>query len=199
METIRGKTSLDLDLTELNARLANYNRISLDLGTGDGRFAHSLAERNPHHFIMGLDSCRENLREYSRVRLPNLLFIIANAKSMPRELHGRISHLTVNFPWGSLLDGLLNADSSLMRGLESAAGSFALFDIHLNGGALAERGCHLDDGAERIYKNLACRGWQVHEPVSMGMNELHTFPTTWARRLVHGRDPRAIRISGCIR
>jgi hypothetical protein len=39
METIRGKTSLDLDLTELNERLANYHRIILDLGTGDGRYS----------------------------------------------------------------------------------------------------------------------------------------------------------------
>jgi 16S rRNA (adenine(1408)-N(1))-methyltransferase len=198
METIRGKASLDLDLTELNARLANYNRISLDLGTGDGRFAYSLAERNPDHFIIGMDSCRENLHEYSRARLPNLLFIIATAHSLPHELNGRISQVTINFPWGSLLDGLLTPETSLMRGLESAASSFALFDIHLNGGALTEHGWQFDDGAERIYKNLICCGWQVHEPVSMGMNELRTFPTTWARRLAHGRDSRAIKISGCI-
>ena len=43
METIRGKTSRDLDLNELQERLKNYNRISLDLGTGDGRYVHSLA------------------------------------------------------------------------------------------------------------------------------------------------------------
>lgn len=198
METIRGKASLDLDLTEFNARRANYKRISLDLGTGDGRFAYSLAEGNSDHFIIGMDSCRENLREYSRARLPNLLFIIANAHSMPHELNGLVSQVTINFPWGSLLDGLLSAETSLMRGLESVASSFALFDIHLNGGALAEHGWHLDDGAEKIYKNLICCGWQTCEPVSMGVNELRTFPTTWARRLAHGRDPRAIKISGCI-
>ena len=45
METIRGKTSLDLDFNGLNERLADYNRIMLDLGTGDGRYVHSLAER----------------------------------------------------------------------------------------------------------------------------------------------------------
>ncbi len=47
METIRGKTSLDLDLNELTDRLANYNRIILDLGTGDGRYVHCLADTYP--------------------------------------------------------------------------------------------------------------------------------------------------------
>ena len=119
METIRGKTSLDLDLNELTDRLANYNRIMLDLGTGGGRYVYSLAERNPDHFIIGVDSCRENLHEHSRAKLPNMLFIIANAQHLPCELNGLISHITINFPWGSLLEGLLIGDSSLLCGLES--------------------------------------------------------------------------------
>ena len=70
METIRGKVSLDLDLTELQVRLANYERIVLDLGTGDGKFAFCHADKFPNHFVIGVDSCRENLCEYSRAKLP---------------------------------------------------------------------------------------------------------------------------------
>jgi trans-aconitate methyltransferase len=79
METIRGKTSLDLDLTVLNVRLANYNRVILDLGTGDGRYVRYLANRNPRWFVIGVDACRENLCEHSRAKLPNALFVIASA------------------------------------------------------------------------------------------------------------------------
>lgn len=61
METIRGRMSLDMDSTELHARLANYNRINLDLGTGDGKFAFCHAGSFPGHFVIGVDSCRENL------------------------------------------------------------------------------------------------------------------------------------------
>jgi tRNA G46 methylase TrmB len=77
METIRGKVSLDLNLTGLMARLANYPRVLLDLGTGDGRYVHYLAKRNPGCFVIGVDLCRENLREHSQAKLQNMLFVIA--------------------------------------------------------------------------------------------------------------------------
>ena len=147
METIRGRMSLDLCFTDLYARLANYTRITMDLGTGDGKFAFCHAENFPGNFVIGVDACRENLHEVSRAKLPNLLFIIASAQNLPHELSGLVSHVTINFPWGSLLESLLTGDSQLMRGLASIAQPSAALDVRLNGGALAEAGCSLDDGA----------------------------------------------------
>lgn len=198
METIRGRTSLDLDLTGLCARLANYSRILLDLGTGDGKFAFRHADTFPRHFVIGADACRENLREYSRVRLPNLLFIIAAAQHLPHELSGLVSHITINFPWGSLLESLLTGDPLLRYGLEMIAQPSVSLDVRLNSGALAEQGWFLEDGAERIRENLVCTGWQVGRPVMMDSRALRRFPSTWAKRLAFGRDPRAIQLSGCM-
>lgn len=198
METIRGKTSHTLDLTDFNARLANYNCIILDLGTGDGKFALSYAEAFPSRFVIGVDSCRENLHEYSRAGLPNLLYIIANAQSLPNELSGLFSHVTVNFPWGSLLSSLLNGASDFFCGLESILVTGARLEVRLNGGALSEHGWSLGDGAERIRGNLEAAGWRVGKPVMMDTHALRNFPSTWAKRLAFGRDPRAIELSGCI-
>lgn len=198
METIRGKVSLDLDLTDFYARLANYNRIMLDLGTGDGKFAFCHADKFPNHFVIGVDSCRENLHEHSRAKLPNLLYVIASAQALPHELHGLVSHITINFPWGSLLESLLIGDDRLLRGLESVAGSSAAVDIHLNGGALAEQGWSLEDGAERIFENLTHAGWRIRKPEKLDLHALRAFPSTWAKRLAFGRDPRAIQLSGCL-
>ncbi len=198
METIRGKVSLDLDLTELQVRLANYERIVLDLGTGDGKFAFCHADNFPNHFVIGVDSCRENLHEHSRAKLPNLLYIIASAQSLPQELRGLVSHITINFPWGSLLESLLNGDDRLLRGLESVAGSSAALDVRLNGGALAEQGWSLEYGAERIFENLTSAGWNLHKPEMLDSHVLRSFPSTWAKRLAFGRDPRAIYLSGCL-
>jgi len=199
METIRGRTPYTLDLNELQARLANYNRIILDLGTGDGRYVHHLANSFPRHFIIGVDSCRENLREYSRSKLPNMLFVIASAQKLPCELNGLVSHITINFPWGSLLRSLLNCDSNLMCGLALISHSATTMEVRLNGGALVEVGTTLEAGTERIYNNLLCAGWQIKEPEMMKTQTLQTFPTTWARRLAHGRDPRAMQMSGYIK
>jgi len=196
METIRGRRSLDLDLTELTNRLANYDRIILDLGTGDGKFVHCLADSFPRRFIIGVDSCRENLREYSRAKLPNMLFVIANAQALPRELNGLISHITINFPWGSLLESLLTGDPTLTRGLESISRPRAQIDILLNGGALAEAGVDLEEGAEQIRENLLEAGWQIKAPALMDVCALKNHPSAWAKRLAFGRDPRAASVSG---
>lgn len=192
METIRGKTSLDMDLDQLRARIANHNRIILDLGTGDGKFAFNLADNFPGHFVIGVDSCRENLREHSRASLPNLLYVIASAQSLPNELTGLVSQVTINFPWGSLLDSLLNDDARLMLGLESILGSGARLEVRLNGGALSEAGWTLEDGAERVRENLSRAGWFIRKSETMDSTSLRNFPSTWAKRLAFGRDPHAM-------
>jgi hypothetical protein len=199
METIRGRKSLDIDFNGLTDRLANYNRILLDLGTGDGRYVRTLAEEHPDWFIIGIDSCRENLHKHSRLKLQNMLFIIARAQDLPHELNGLVSHITINFPWGSLLESLLNGDPALTRGLESIARPTASVDLHLNGGALAEAGTTLEAGAQMIYENLLRAGWQVDAPVRMDACALRRFPTTWAKRLAFGRDPRAMTLNGYIK
>ena len=196
METIRGKASLDLDFNGLTEKLTGYNRIVLDLGTGDGRYVHYLADNFPQHFVIGVDSCRENLREYSRTKLPNALFIIANTQNLPNELSGLISHMAINFPWGSLLDSLLIGDSDLMSGLASLSRSVTSVDLRLNGGALAEAGWSLETGVKQIYNNMIHAGWQVNAPVMMNVTALRSFPSTWAKRLAFGRDPRAVSMSG---
>jgi 16S rRNA (adenine(1408)-N(1))-methyltransferase len=195
METIRGKTSLEVQLNGFTERLAHYNRIVLDLGTGDGRYVRTLAGQHADWFVIGLDSCRENLRERSRTELPNLLFVIARAQSLPQELNGLITHLTINFPWGSLLESLLAGDSRLMRGLNEISRADASIELRLNGGALAEVGTVLEAGTEEICKNLMQFDWRVGAPVWMDAQCLRTVPSTWAKRLAFGRDPRAIAVS----
>jgi hypothetical protein len=196
METIRGRKSLELDFNWLKERLANYNRINLDLGTGDGRYVRTFAEKHPNWFIIGVDSCRENLREHSQAKLQNMLFIIASAQELPKELNGLVSHIAINFPWGSLLASLLAADPKLMRGLKLVSRSRASLKLRLNGGALAEAGKTLEAGTDRIYYNLLQAGWQLEHPALMDASALKKFPSTWAKRLTFGRDPRAMTVNG---
>lgn len=200
METIRGRKSFALDFNGLTDRLTNYKykNIILDLGTGDGRYARTLAESRPNWFVIGVDACRENLREHSQSKLQNLLFIIASAQDLPCELNGLFSHITINFPWGSLLTSLLAGDPELMRGLKAVSRPRASLHLRLNGGALAEAGKTLEAGTDRIYYNLLEAGWQLEHPLMMDASTLKKFPSTWAKRLAFGRDPRAASMSGWI-
>ncbi len=196
METIRGKMSREMNLNELTDRRGRYSRNLIDLGTGDGRFALDFAMRNPDWFVIGLDACRENLREHSHAVRPNLLFAICEAQSLPWELTGMASRLTINFPWGSLLGGLLSGQPALMRGLASIATPQATLEVRLNAGALAEEGTTLSAGTDQVHDMLVQAGWLMDPPQSISVPALRSLPSTWARRLAFGRDPRAMQMNG---
>jgi 16S rRNA (adenine(1408)-N(1))-methyltransferase len=191
MEIIRGKQTSFIDARAL---ASGYDTIHLDIGTGDGRFVRYMAETCPRWLVIGIDACRENLVDASRRAPANALYGIANALALPLELDGLAVHVTINFPWGSLLDGLLAGDPTLLSGLSRVARPDAALDVRLNGGALAEVGWPLEAGAARVRAVLAENGFWVRTPTIMGASELRAFPTTWAKRLACGRDPRAIHL-----
>ncbi|MFO7322651.1 MAG: hypothetical protein DIU68_013045 [Chloroflexota bacterium] len=192
MEIIRGKHASFIDTRALAGRIAGYDRVHLDIGTGDGRYVRHLALANPRCFVIGLDAARENLAATSRRAPENALFVIANALCLPRGLHGLAASITINFPWGSLLRGLLDDDPALLHGLTAVARPGAGLDIRLNAGALAEAGWTLEAGAERVRRALVYSGFDVRAVARLSAAELKALPATWAKRLAFGRDPRAV-------
>ncbi len=196
METIRGRRSFELELNGFKNQIASYTRIIVDLGTGDGRYVKYTAKNDPGTFVIGLDACRENLHEHSRAKLQNMLFIIASAQEIPCELNGLASQITINFPWGSLLESLLTGDERLISGMAALSRSITSFEIRLNEGALAETRRTLEIGTKQIYNNLIRVGWEAAPPVMMNAAALRAFPSTWARRLAFGPNPRTMVLSG---
>ena len=195
METIQGKTPIELNQAELQMRLAGYKYIHFDLGTGDGRFIRCMAEQHPCSSSSALTPARKSTRQLQQ-KLANALFVIASAQALPQELNGLISHIAINFPWGSLLESLLTGDTRLMNSLEYISSPIAALEVRLNGGTLTEAGIALEAGAHQIYNNMLRSGWQINAPVLMPSHELRNFPSTWAKRLAFGHDPRAITMSG---
>jgi len=192
METIWGRQCREMNKRELDGLIKGYTQVSLDLGTGDGRFVCRMADQYRDRFFIGIDSCRENLRVNSRKDAPNALFVIAGAQSLPDELNGLASHISINFPWGSLLGSLLNNDPCLVEALSAITRPCARMELHLNADALAKAGWRLDSGADQIENVLNAAGWKTKSHVHLEARDLHTVPTTWAKRLAFGRDPRAI-------
>lgn len=203
MERIVGKTRLELDGLELRRTAASYQRVLLDLGTGDGRLVRRAAERDKNLFAIGIDTCRENLIRHSRVASKNALFLVADACDLPAELYGLASLITVNFPWGSLLLALLEGDSGLFTGIAGSLRPHALLRICVNAEAIGEAGYALTEGAELVVANLHRSGFVLQKQAPLAPIELKSFPTTWAKRLAFGRNPAAIeveaRLAACLR
>lgn len=196
MRVISGKASRQIGSSEFSDWVRSRDEITLDLGTGDGRFVRDLALRQPDTGVIGLDLCAENMRRASRARADNALFIAADALAMPQELHQVATRITINFPWGSLVRGLLAGDAGLLDGLAEAARKGARLDLLLNAGALAEAGWPLEAGSERIVSMLRDAGIATGRICALGPRELRACQTTWAKRLAFGRDPRAVQVTG---
>jgi 16S rRNA (adenine(1408)-N(1))-methyltransferase len=199
MESIQGKRALWMDTPALLGRLAGYQEVLLDIGAGDGRFVRQMAAECPARFAIGVDACRENLRTHSRAAPANALYLIADARALPCALDQRATHVTINFPWGSLLSGLLAGEAVLLERLAAVVQPGALLELRLNAGALAEAGWDLADGGEHIRQALHAAGFQVRSAIVLGPQELRACPTTWARRLAYGRDPRGLYLKGVYR
>jgi hypothetical protein len=190
MESICGKQAWIIDTATLAVRVAGYREILIDVGTGDGRYVQTIARECPSCFAIGIDACRENLRGVSRNTPGNALFIIANALALPGELRGLATRMTINFPWGSLLVALLAGDLALLNGLMALAQPGATLEIRLNPGALAEAGYAPEIGVRRITLVLREWGFSTGQSAVLDADALRRYPTTWARRLAYGRDPR---------
>lgn len=125
----QGKAALPCTRDELLARIGGRARVLIDVGTGDGRFVYRWAGAHPDTFCLGVDAAAERMREVShraarkpaRGGRPNALFVVASAQALPEELAGLADTLSINFPWGSLLDALVRPDSAVLAGLRRLA------------------------------------------------------------------------------
>ena len=86
------------------------------------------AAAEPDRLVVGVDASATAMAEASRRAarrpgrggLPNARFVVAAAEALPGGLDGLADRVTVHFPWGSLLRGLLTADPVILGGLARA-------------------------------------------------------------------------------
>jgi hypothetical protein len=197
MLSIRGKHAAGVDPAHLARQISGYRHVIIDLGTGDGRFVRHVAETWPNTFAIGIDLCGDNLRRTSRRAPDNALFVIASAYAPPPDLHGTATHLTINFPWGDLLTGLLAQDERLLAALDALCRPGARVEVRINAGAIAEVGWSLSAASVAVRRALHEAGFAVAaQPRLLDASDLRAFPSTWARRLAFGRDARALYLQG---
>ena len=90
--------------------------------------------------VIGIDANAGSMVEASRRAgrparrggLPNARFVVAAAEALPPELDGCADELTIHFPWGSLLRGLLDAEPAIVSGIARIARPGAVVTILLS-------------------------------------------------------------------
>jgi 16S rRNA (adenine(1408)-N(1))-methyltransferase len=154
------------------------------------------ARSEPNTFAVAIDASPDALASGAwrakRARLTNAAFLVEGVERLPRELAGVADEVTVHFPWGSLLRGLVDASSSVvgsivglmkvgaeLRVLMSAADrdGYAELAPSLMGSrcaTYAEHGLHLVEAA-----------WASNAIVAESRS-------AWAKRLAVGRTRSAV-------
>ncbi|GAB3478454.1 class I SAM-dependent methyltransferase [Amycolatopsis cihanbeyliensis] len=201
MRRIVGKQVLELAATEFDELLAAHRGAVLDVGTGDGKHAQYVAQRNPELLVIGLDAAKDGMREISakaasRKRgLANLVYVWASAEGLPAELHG-ITDLRILMPWGSLLRGVLGSDPDMLRGLAAVCAPGATMLITLNLHAwrppvpeVGDRPEPTPDSAADMLAGIYTEvGWRLDEARYFGQEEVRALATSWTRRLNSSRS-----------
>ena len=168
----------------------------MDVGAGDGGYALHRARTEPATFAIAIDASPDALASGAwrakRAHLPNAAFLVEGVERLPRELASVADEVTIHFPWGSLLRGLVDGVPAIvapiagllkkdgeLRILMSAADrdGFAAVTptrVALRCGEFAQHGLSLD-----------AVGWASSAVVT----ESHS---AWAKRLAVGRARSAV-------
>jgi 16S rRNA (adenine(1408)-N(1))-methyltransferase len=174
---------------------AAYRHVVVDLGTGDGRSISARSTGRPDVLAIGIDADAASMAEASRKvmraakggGLPRALFVVAAAEALPCELDGCADALTVQFPWGSLLRGVLTAESAILAGISRLTRPGATVTMLLS---VAERDrlTGLEVLEERTFAALAPsyagHGLLLREARPATAEQIAAAHSSWAKRLL---------------
>jgi 16S rRNA (adenine(1408)-N(1))-methyltransferase len=217
MRILQGTKLVDAPPTWRDDLEASGRRVVIDLGAGDGRFAFESARRDPESVYIAVDPDAAALSSYAyraarkpaRGGVKNAVFVVAALEQLPSELRQIASLVRVNFPWGSLLRGLLRPEPDALQRLASLARRGGRFEIVFTYDPLHDFGAfpgetlpRLDEADidEFLMSPYAAAGLEIEARRALTRDEALAIPSTWGRRLLHGR-PRAVytvegRVSG---
>jgi 16S rRNA (adenine(1408)-N(1))-methyltransferase len=108
MLVVKGNKTIKMSSNEASKLIEGFEKVIVDLGTGDGKFVYKNASKNPKFFYIGIDPSEKQLKIYARdvqrKKLENVLFVVGSIEHLPIELKNIANEIYVNFPWGSLLE-----------------------------------------------------------------------------------------------
>jgi 16S rRNA (adenine(1408)-N(1))-methyltransferase len=168
----------------------------VDIGAGDGGYVLHRARTEPTTFALAIDASPDVLASGSwratRARLGNAAFLVEGVERLPAALGRLADEITVHFPWGSLLRGLVDGSPGVVGPIaklmnEGAELRVLLSAVDRDGVGevnpavlLARRDAYLDHG---LY--LTAAEWASDRVVVESRS-------AWAKRLAVGRARPAV-------
>lgn len=131
-------------------------------------------------------------RKPARGGAPNARFIVAAAEALPPELATTADLVTVQFPWGSLLRGIVRGEAAIVGPLTGLLKPVAEAELRLLISVEArDRASGLaaldGDGADRIVRSFGEAGLDPIDVRQATADDLAAARSSWARRLAIAR------------
>jgi 16S rRNA (adenine(1408)-N(1))-methyltransferase len=90
----------------------------VDVGAGDGGYVLHRARTEPTTFAIAIDASPDALASGAwrakRARLGNTAFLVEGVELLPPGLASVAHEITIHFPWGSLLRGLVDGSPAVI-------------------------------------------------------------------------------------
>jgi 16S rRNA (adenine(1408)-N(1))-methyltransferase len=171
------------------------------VGAGDGLASLRLARADPGVLAVAIDPSIDRLRVGARSalrqKLPNVLFAVARIEDAPRELDGAADRITVSFPWGSLLRGIVRAEPSVLAPLARIAKPASCVDVLLSVES-RDAASGLDPGEIPALPTRADaftrHGLVIERLATAAEHEVAASGSSWAKRLGRSRRASALRL-----
>jgi hypothetical protein len=154
-----------------------------------------------------LAGLREASRRAIRARLENAVYVRAAIEALPPELEGVADRVTIVLPWGSLLTAVGLPSVPLLSGIRALCRPGATLTVLMGVDPVRDRSEVLRLGlppltgrelGDRVAKAYAEAELLVTAVRPIGRDELLRWPSTWAKRLGHGRPRPVFRIDACL-
>lgn len=179
--------------------------IIIDIGTGDGKFVYELAKNNPDKFVIGIDASHAGLieksqkiyKKKSKGGLPNALFVLASVENLPAELEGIANQIFINFPWGSLLAGLVKVDEIIWGEIKKLCKAGTIIDIIFGYDSTQDAkeikrldlpDLNLDYIKHQMIPKLSEIGFTKKELREITNEDLKDYPSSWSKKLGFGKE-----------
>lgn len=138
---------------------------------------------------------RDGARTALRQKIANVLFVVSSIEDGPCELDGAADEITVSFPWGSLLRGIVRAQSSVLLPLAGLAKSGAVVRILLSVEDRDSRTGLMADEMRSLHEKAAAyvsAGFVIERSAIATAAEIARRASSWAKRLGPARTVHAI-------
>jgi 16S rRNA (adenine(1408)-N(1))-methyltransferase len=201
MKVIKGNKVIEYSAAELTEACLSFDKIEIDIGTGDGRYIYKNALRSPNTFFIGIDPNQKQLEMYSKKalknKITNISFVLNSIENLQEDFNGIADVVTINLPWGSLLQAIALPNETIITKFSTMLKTNGILKIifgytqETEPGEVNRLGLSIID-LNYINKAIGPAFQQQRLKLTnahlVQKSELKNFESTWSKKLSFGKD-----------